>query len=330
MSIASLKRSPSAIALFAATALALAGCSSGKVPRQVKTGSVSVSTVSLMRANDMPRQSPILMRVFKTEGVLEVWKQERSGRYGLLKTYEICKFSGRLGPKIREGDRQAPEGFYAVTTKSLNPYSRNHLAFNIGFPNAFDRGLGRTGTNIMVHGGCNSVGCFAMTHKSIEEIYGLLREALQNGQTSVLFQTFPFRMTAENLARRADSPNAPFWANLKEGSDLFERTGRPPLVYACGPRYGFAPAGQGVPDARRICAPPERAPSYGGDGLMSYGGVQTPSYDGASSYDPAAQRADAGRYAPESYRPESSSADAYDDAAARPAADGYDDAPAPR
>lgn len=307
MSTASLRLSPAKVALLTLAAFALASCSSGGGPRKVKTGSVSVATVSLMRANDMPRQSPILMRVFKTEGVLEVWKQERSGRYGLLKTYEICKFSGKLGPKIREGDRQAPEGFYAVTTKSLNPYSRNHLAFNIGFPNAFDQGLGRTGTNLMVHGGCNSVGCYAMTHKSIEEIYGLLREALQNGQTSVLFQAFPFRMTADNLARRADNPNAPFWANLKEGSDLFERTGRPPLVYACGERYGFAPSGQGVPDASNICAPP--AQSYGASAGMSYGAPQNSSYDSTSSYDGGGQPGAGG----------------YDDAQTNADAGGYDD-----
>lgn len=247
-------------------AVALAGCSSGGGPRQVKTGSVSVSTVSLMRDRDMDRAAPILIRVFKEEAILEVWKQERSGRYGLLRTYEICRFSGRLGPKKREGDRQAPEGFYVVRTGSLNPFSRNHLAFNIGFPNALDRSLGYTGTHLMVHGGCKSVGCYAMTHKNIEEIYALARESLQDGQTGILFQAFPFRMSEENMARHADDPNMPFWRSLKPGHDIFLRTGQPPRVFACAGRYGFAPAGQGSADGSEICAEAEaRAARFEGE-----------------------------------------------------------------
>lgn len=250
------------------TALAVAGCSSAPRKKVVKTGSVSVSTVSLMRDRDMDRAAPILFRVFKEEGQLEVWKEDRSGRYRLLRTYEICKFSGKLGPKKREGDRQAPEGFYAVKTASLNPYSRNHLAFNIGFPNALDRSLGYTGTNLMVHGGCNSVGCYAMTHKSIEEIYALAREPLLAGQTSILFQAFPFRMTEANMARHADNPATPFWRSLKRGHDIFLQTGMPPRVFACAGKYGFAPAGQGAADGSDICAAVEREaedPSYAMD-----------------------------------------------------------------
>lgn len=237
---------------------AVAGCSTGggKV-RKVKTGSVSYATVSLMRDMDMPRQAPILIRVFKEEGELEVWKQERNGRYGLLRSYPICRFSGKLGPKIREGDRQAPEGFYAIDGGSLNPWSRNHLAFNIGFPNAYDRQMGRTGSHLMVHGGCKSVGCYAMTHKGMEEIYALVREALQSGQDTVPFQAFPFRMTEANMARHVDNPNMPFWRMLKDGHDIFAATAQPPQVAACGGRYGFArPARPGEPPASAgdICA----------------------------------------------------------------------------
>jgi murein L,D-transpeptidase YafK len=232
-------------------ALAIAGCSSAPPPKRVKTGSVSVATVGLMREHDMERAAPILIRVFKEEATLEVWKQDRTGRYVLLRSYPICRFSGRLGPKIREGDRQAPEGFYTISPKSLNPWSRNHLAFNIGFPNALDRALGRTGSHLMVHGGCNSVGCYAMTHKRIEEIYALAREAMQGGQQTILFQAFPFRMTAENMARHADNPNAPFWRDLKQGHDIFDATGEPPRVFACDGRYAFAPASR--PDLD-VCA----------------------------------------------------------------------------
>ncbi|MFD1704293.1 hypothetical protein ACFSCV_14900 [Methylopila henanensis] len=251
-------RSPGlTLAVAAALALILAGCSSSPRVKKVKTGAVSYQTVSLMRENDMPRQAPILIRVYKQEAVLEVWKQERNGRYGLLRSYEICRFSGKLGPKLREGDRQAPEGFYAITAGGLNPYSRNHLAFNIGFPNAFDRSLGRTGSHLMVHGGCKSVGCYAMTHKNMHEIYALVREALLSGQSAVPFQAFPFRMTDANMARHADNPNMPFWAMLKEGHDIFDATARPPQVAACGGRYGFArPPRPGEPPAssEEICA----------------------------------------------------------------------------
>ncbi|WP_020185696.1 murein L,D-transpeptidase family protein [Methylopila sp. 73B] len=242
---ASSRRNPLVLLMLAGLALAIAGCSSDRA-RRVKTGSVSYATVSLMKDRDMPRQAPILIRVFKEEGVLEVWKQERAGHYGLLRSYEICKFSGALGPKIREGDRQAPEGFYEISAKSLNPFSRNHLAFDVGFPNAFDRSLGRTGSHLMVHGGCKSVGCYAMTHKNMEEIYGLVREALLNGQTSVPIQAFPFRMTESNMIRHADNPNMPFWVMLKQGHDMFAATGRPPRVGACPGRYVFAPAGRAL------------------------------------------------------------------------------------
>ena len=226
------------LALMIVAVAALAGCASERKAR-IKTGSVSVATVSLMKERDMPRSAPILLRVFKEEAILEVWKLDRDGRYALLKSYPICKFSGRLGPKLREGDKQAPEGFYDITAEHLNPWSRNHLAFNIGFPNSYDRSLGRTGTNIMVHGGCNSVGCYAMTHKRIEEIYALVREAMQSGQGSVPFQAFPFRMTDENMARHADNPNMPFWEMLKTGHDAFLDSRTPARPIACKGRYRF-------------------------------------------------------------------------------------------
>lgn len=266
-------------AAFAA-ALALAACSNG--PPRERTGSVSVSTVSLMNRLDMPRTAPIMIRLFKEEAVLEVWKQERDGRYGWLRSYPICRFSGQLGPKRYEGDRQAPEGFYEVTTRSLNPASRNYLAFNVGFPNALDRQLGRSGTNLMVHGGCKSVGCYAMTHRRIEEIYALVREALLSGQDSVPFEAFPFRMTEENLARHAADPNIDFWRQLKQGSDLFATTRRPPIVAACNGRYGFAPGGSGA-QGPAVCAAQSYASAAPSPVQASY--AQTP-YDDAGGYQP--------------------------------------------
>ena len=156
-------------------------------------------------------------------------------------TMPICLWSGRLGPKLREGDRQAPEGFYAVSHKQLHPGSRHHLAFNLGFPNAYDRAHGRTGSYLMVHGGCSSIGCYAMTDGAVDDIYRIVEAALDGGQDHVPVHVFPFRMTPERLAAMAGEQWIGFWRNLKTGYDLFEKTGKPPPAFACGERYGFGP-----------------------------------------------------------------------------------------
>lgn len=197
----------------------------------------------------------VYVRIFKKEGQLELWRKQGE-RYALYRTYPICKWSGRLGPKLKSGDYQSPEGFYSVSVRQLNPNSHYHRAFDIGFPNAFDKQNGRTGAALMVHGACKSVGCFAMTDKVIEEIYGLVEAALRGGQHEVPVHIFPFRMTDLALAKetQGDWTNlwaAPpehqqwsgFWQNLKEGYDLFEQTGEPPTAYACGSRYAFGAAG---------------------------------------------------------------------------------------
>ncbi len=180
----------------------------------------------------------------------------RSGKFALLNAYPICKFSGRLGPKLVQGDYQAPEGFYDITPAQMNPWSHEYLAFNTGFPNAFDRSLGRTGSFLMVHGGCESVGCYAMTDYEMEEIYGLADEAFKGGQDKIQLEAFPFQMTAENLARHADDPNTPFWDMLKKGSDAFLATGQPPEVAVCGQRYVFNPVlGDNDLDPSAPCPP---------------------------------------------------------------------------
>lgn len=173
----------------------------------------------------------LFIRIFKEEKELEIWGVDiRTGTYRKFKTYPVCAWSGKLGPKEREGDFQTPEGFYDVTEDRLHPASNYHLAFNIGYPNAYDRSLGRTGSFIMVHGACISIGCFAMTNKGIEEIYLLVEAALKNSQTAVPVHIFPFRMTNENMTRHQDEKWADFWKNLKEGHDLFELTGHPPEI----------------------------------------------------------------------------------------------------
>jgi len=156
-----------------------------------------------------------------------------------LKVYPICRWSGDLGPKVKEGDRQAPEGFYTISPAQMNPQSAYYLSFNTGFPNAYDRALGRTGSELMVHGDCSSRGCYAMTDEQISEIYSLGRESFFGGQRAFQFQAYPFRMTAKNMARHRNNPNMPFWKMLKEGNDHFEVTHLEPKVDVCEKHYVF-------------------------------------------------------------------------------------------
>jgi murein L,D-transpeptidase YafK len=179
------------------------------------------------------------VRIFKREHALELWLKGAGERFALFKSYPICTYSGGLGPKLAEGDRQAPEGFYRVAYKQLNPNSRHHLAFNLGFPNAFDQELGRTGSYLMVHGGCSSIGCYAVGDEQVDEIYAVVEAALGAGQREVDVSIFPFRLTDTALAAEAGSNWLPFWQNLKQGSDLFEATGTPPKVAACKGEYVF-------------------------------------------------------------------------------------------
>ncbi len=189
--------------------------------------------------NGLRYGAPVYLRVFKEPMELELWVEtEANGSFKKFKTYRIANHSGTLGPKQREGDLQAPEGFYAATRKLLNPMSRFHLSFNIGYPNACDQQLGRTGSLIMVHGSNVSVGCFAMTDPVIEEIYLLVEAALDNGQTEAPVHVFPFRLTEERLTQAADSEWLAFWREeLKPAYDAFEKDPRPPEVIARNGRY---------------------------------------------------------------------------------------------
>jgi murein L,D-transpeptidase YafK len=195
---------------------------------------------SRLAAHGIAPGAPVLVRIFKLEFELELW-MKRGDRFHLFATYPICRWSGSLGPKLREGDWQAPEGFYTVDAKSLNPYSRWHRAFNLGFPNGLDQAHGRTGSYLMVHGGCSSVGCYAMTDPVIDEVWRLVTAALKGGQRRFHVHIFPFRLTEENLASRTDRPWAGFWQDLKPGYDLFETTRLPPRISICQGRYVVAP-----------------------------------------------------------------------------------------
>lgn len=184
--------------------------------------------------------APIYIRIFKLERELELWV-DNGRRYVLFRTYPICNFSGNLGPKLLEGDRQSPEGFYDVGPAQLNPASRFHLSFNLGFPNTYDRAHGRTGSALMVHGNCVSIGCYAMTDRYIEEIYVMADAALRNGQGQFKVHVFPFRMVPEKLAMHRTSTWYPFWLELKAGYDVFEQHGRPPQISVRAGKYVAQP-----------------------------------------------------------------------------------------
>jgi len=186
---------------------------------------------------------PVFIRIFKEESLLEVWM--RSGaEYAHLKDYAICAYSGALGPKLKEGDRQAPEGFYKVRKHQLNPNSKFHLSFNLGYPNAYDRAHNRTGSFLMVHGNCVSDGCYAMTDAKIEEIYDLVESALQKGQKYVVVHAYPFRMTEEMMALYSESEWYDFWVNLKEGYDYFEAEKNPAKVKVLNKHYSIHEANE--------------------------------------------------------------------------------------
>jgi murein L,D-transpeptidase YafK len=224
-----------------AAAVALAACNSeGPVAvngRHMQP--LSDRMVADLETRNMAKESPILVRIFKEESELEVWKVDKTGRFALLRTYPICRWSGDLGPKFQQGDRQAPEGFYPITPGLMNPNSNYYLAINTGFPNAYDQANGRTGQFLMIHGDCASVGCYAMTDEQIAEIYALARESFFGGQRSFQIQAYPFRMTPLNMAKHRDSPHMAFWRMLKQGYDHFEVSRLEPKIDVCDKHYVF-------------------------------------------------------------------------------------------
>ncbi|WP_165216498.1 L,D-transpeptidase family protein [Affinirhizobium pseudoryzae] len=265
-----------AYALLMATALA--GCNDtidgaidvSKVKNKVEQP-LPGRIVAEMQKKNMPRNSPIMIRVFKEEGKMEIWKAKADNRFDKIADYDICAWSGKLGPKVKEGDRQAPEGFYNLTPAHLNPNSKYYLAINTGFPNRYDAVNGRSGSNLMIHGACSSSGCYSMTDAQILEIYAFARDAFRGGQSSVQLQAFPFRMTAENMARHRNSENFEFWKMLKAGYDNFEVTKRPPEVNVCEKKYVFNQQAQGSGQFSAAAAcPPMSTPPALTAALASY------------------------------------------------------------
>ncbi len=244
-----------------AAGLGLAGCDD-----QYEAGNgrslepIPPKTVALMEQMGTSASAPIIFRAYKKEAEFEIWKQKSDGQYALLKSYPMCRWSGQLGPKKREGDRQVPEGFYTITPGQMNPNSNYYLSFNVGYPNAYDRAWDRDGGSIMVHGICSSAGCFSMTDPQIAEIYALAREAFNGGQREIQFQSYPFRMTTENLAKHRLDPNIAFWKELKDGADHFEVTKAEVPVLVCDRHYVFGAKADGEYSARGACPKLTRDP----------------------------------------------------------------------
>ena len=200
---------------------------------------LSPEMVALMQKDGVAQTSPVLIRTYKKEAEFEIWKMKPDGRYTLLRTFPMCRWSGQLGPKVREGDRQVPEGFYRITPGQMNPTSAYYLSFNVGYPNAYDRAWGHGGGSIFVHRACSSAGCFSMTDAQIDQIYAVAREAFNGGQQAIQMQSYPFRMTPENMARYRADPNIAFWRQLKEGADNFEIAKQDVSVGVCARHYVF-------------------------------------------------------------------------------------------
>lgn len=254
----SLAKPVRSVMLASAAALFLAACQdTGGLDAARALKPIPRATLALMAEKGTDKKAPMLVRAFKKEGELEIWKMRADGTYAHLKTYPICRWSGQLGPKRREGDRQVPEGFYSVAPGQMNPNSAYYLSFNIGYPNAYDRSHGFTGSAIMVHGACSSAGCFSMTDEQMAEIFAIARESFAGGQRAIQVQSLPFRFTPENLARYRLDPNMKFWNDIREGVDYFEVTKREPDVAFCGRRYVFnaTPANGGSLDANAACPP---------------------------------------------------------------------------
>lgn len=189
-----------------------------------------------LKAGGFQRGAPIYVRIFKQTSELEVWLG-KGERFELFATYPICNWDGGLGPKLSEGDRQSPEGLYSVSIGQLRWFGRWHRGLDLGFPNAYDSSLDRTGSGILIHGGCTTVGCFAMTDTVVDEVFDLATAAMAKGQPRFAVHVFPFRMSEAALRAEDASLWRGFWSELKLAYDAFEATRVPPLAGACDGHY---------------------------------------------------------------------------------------------
>jgi murein L,D-transpeptidase YafK len=237
-------RASGAFALFAST------CAPSVHAEPAKAlAPIPPAIVAIMTAKGSSPSAPLVLRSYKKEAEIEVWKLANTGRYVFIKSFPICRWSGQLGPKMHSGDRQTPEGFYPVGPKQMNPNSHYYLSFDTGFPNAYDKAHGASGSAVMVHGTCSSMGCFAMTDKAVGEIYAIARDALKGGQPAFQLQAYPFHMSAKNMALYRNDASIGFWRQLKEGSDRFEATGEILTTSVVDGRYAYAPSSDPLKEA---------------------------------------------------------------------------------
>ncbi len=209
--------------------------------------SLSAKRISQYTINKLQNELPLLgltvgdevfIRSFKKESQMQLWMRPKNQQqFVLFRTYPICYYSGSLGPKRFKGDKVTPEGFYNITKKGLNPYSRFHLSLDIGYPNNYDRQLLRTGSLIKIHGACDAVGCFAMSNMQIEEIYYLVEQALSNGQNKIQVHSFPFHLTDDNLSAYKNNKWYEFWKELQVAYKIFNENKIPPLITVKNKKY---------------------------------------------------------------------------------------------
>lgn len=207
-------------------------------PRSVQAVSeTTVGVTETLSQKQIRKGAPVYIQIIKADDVLRLYLQTEDGTYDLFRTYHICAWSGRLGPKLREGDGQSPEGFYSIKPDQMNPNSSFHLSFNLGYPNQYDRAHGRTGTFLMVHGNCVSIGCYAMTDESISEIWTLMVWAFEDGQTAIPVHIFPFELSDSNLERYGDHEWIEFWRTLQPAWKVFLEKKIPPSISIAGRDY---------------------------------------------------------------------------------------------
>jgi len=171
----------------------------------------------------------LLLVAYKASNELDLYVKKKSEeKYTKLISYNICSKSGELGPKRKQGDYQVPEGFYHIDR--FNPTSTFHLSLGINYPNSSDRIKSKAsnlGGDIFIHGNCVTIGCLPMTDDCIKEIYLYAVHAKNNGQNKIPVYIFPFRLNdilfneVKSIYNNTEMIN--FWANLKEGHDLFEK-----------------------------------------------------------------------------------------------------------
>jgi murein L,D-transpeptidase YafK len=249
-----------AIFAIALGLFALSGCQGSSIDDLTPkaTRALPAKIVQKMKAKGMAKNAPVYFRLFKDEHLVEVWKQKGNGKFDLVTSYNICAWSGTLGPKYKEGDRQAPEGYYPIRPAQMNPASRYFLSINTGYPNAYDRAFGRTGADLMIHGACSSSGCYSVTDESVQQIFAFARDAFAGGQQEIMLEALPFRMTPEKMALFSTHKDFKFWQMLREGYDSFELTKIPPKVDFCEKKYVFNRVADGGSFSVNAACPPSQ------------------------------------------------------------------------